>query len=267
MTPLCFIDFLIMFLRLLKKKLLKTARNFSTFILNSFSGSPNSFTSKPSVFETFCLFCNQLSFQAFWSFAFFCSAHLIVLIFCHNCMGKIGPLIRLHADSLSGKECRKVPYMLSAQRGGNKGACPPVEDKQCFQRYDIYQPGAGYELFCHLNGAYGTVGADRHVLHRVNCLAAGVPRSAVLPPPHPRALYSLQSHLLAVICKQRLSAGRWVELSRTLCSPSGLFHVWFNTAAVSTLSSTTAQATREDVQPPFQLILLQTNRLFTFQLS
>lgn len=43
--------------------------------------------------EGFSFYCHQLSFQALWSRAFFCGTHLIIFIFCHNCMGKISPLI------------------------------------------------------------------------------------------------------------------------------------------------------------------------------
>lgn len=80
--------------------------------------------------------------------------------------------------------------------GEKKRAHTPVEDKQGFQRYDI-SIIAAQDMNCSVilmvKGALhsGTVGAERHVLHTVNCLAAGIPRSPSPPPtlpytPHPR---------------------------------------------------------------------------------
>lgn len=67
----------------------------------------------------------------------------------------------------------------------NKRAHTPVEDIQDFQRYDIsiiLAQDMNSSVILMLKGALhsGTVGAERHVLHMVNCLAAGIPRS----PPH-----------------------------------------------------------------------------------
>lgn len=102
-----------------------------------------------------------------------------------------------------------MPCALSAER--KKRAHTPVEDKQSSQRYDI-SIIAAQDMNCSVilmvKGALhsGTVGAERHVLHIVNCLAAGIPRSAPFPQtrhsttppcPPPRPL----SHLLALICR------------------------------------------------------------------
>lgn len=69
----------------------------------------------------------------------------------------------------------------------NKRAHTPVEDKQGFQRYDISIIPAqdmNCSVILMVKGALHsrTVGAERHVLHMVNCLAAGIPRSATHPP-------------------------------------------------------------------------------------
>lgn len=84
-----------------------------------------------------------------------------------------------------------MPCALSAGREKKKKrAHTPVEDKQGFQRYDI-SINLAQDMNCSVSlmvkGSLhrGTVGAERHVLHMVNCLAAGIPRSATSPPPPP----------------------------------------------------------------------------------
>lgn len=108
---------------------------------------------------------------------------------------------RLHAKSLSGKRVSKSA--MCAVCWENKRAHTPVEDKQGFQRYDIsiiLAQDMNSSVILMVKGALhsGIVGAERHVLHMVNCLAAGIPRSATPPPSPPsRPL----SHLLALICR------------------------------------------------------------------
>lgn len=137
----------------------------------------------------------------------------------------------LRAKSLSGKECRKVPCVLSA--GRKKRAHTPVEDKQGFQRYDI-SINLAQDMNCSVilmvKGSLhsGTVGAERHVLHTVNCLAAGIPRSATFPPilkPFQAPVSSPGSNLQTQSSPAGSSPGCWVELNRILCSPSGLLLV------------------------------------------
>lgn len=87
----------------------------------------------------------------------------------------------LHAKSLSGKRVWKSG--VCAVCWENKRAHTPVEDKQGFQRYDISIIPAqdmSSSVILIVKGALhsGRVGAERHVLHTVNCLAAGIPRSA-----------------------------------------------------------------------------------------
>lgn len=106
----------------------------------------------------------------------------------------------LHAKSLSGKRVSKSA--MCAVCWENKRAHTPVEDKQGFQRYDISIIPAqdmNCSVILMVKGALhsGTVGAERHVLHMVNCLAAGIPRSATPPSTPSRPL----SHLLALICR------------------------------------------------------------------
>lgn len=86
----------------------------------------------------------------------------------------------------------------------NKRAHTPVEDKQGFQRYDIsiiLAQDMNSSVILMVKGPLhsGTQGAERHVLHMVNCLAAGIPRSVTTPPSSTpsRPL----SHLLALICR------------------------------------------------------------------
>lgn len=104
--------------------------------------------------------------------------------------------------------------------GENKRAHTPVEDKQAFQIWHIYHPGTGYEQFCHLNGGEGvhsgTGGAERHVLHMVNCLAAGILRS------DPPSVSSPSSNLQTQSSPAGPSPGCWVELSGSLWSPPPL---------------------------------------------
>lgn len=97
----------------------------------------------------------------------------------------------------------------------NKRAHTPVEDKQGFQRYDISIIPAqdmNCSVILMVKGALHsrTVGAERHVLHMVNCLAAGIPRSAAHPPPFSTPSRPL-SHLLALICRHSplLQAHHW----------------------------------------------------------
>lgn len=95
---------------------------------------------------------------------------------------------RLHAKSLSGKRVSKSA--MCAVCWENKRAHTPVEDKQGFQRYDIsiiLAQDTNCSVILMVKGALhsGTVGAERHVLHMVNCLAAGIPRSATPSQPLP----------------------------------------------------------------------------------
>lgn len=143
----------------------------------------------------FFLYYNQLSFRAFWSVAFLCATHLITFIFCHNCMGKISPLIP-SACQITIRERVSKSAMCAVCRERKKRVHTPVEDKQAFQRYDIsIIPVQDMNCSVILMVHRGTLGADRHVLHMVNCLAAGIPRSppltsTVLSPPRPSCLIS-----------------------------------------------------------------------------
>lgn len=107
---------------------------------------------------------------------------------------------RLHAKSLSGKRVSKSA--MCAVCWENKRAHTPVEDKQGFQRYDISiipEQDMNCSVILMVKGALHsvTVGAERHVLHMANCLAAGIPRSATPLSTPSRPL----SHLLALICR------------------------------------------------------------------
>lgn len=112
----------------------------------------------------------------------------------------------------------------------NKRAHTPVEDKQGFQRYDISIIPAqdmNCSVILMVKGALHsrTVGAERHVLHMVNCLAAGIPRSAAHPPllnPFQAPVSSPGSNLQTQSSPAGSSLGCWVELDRILFSPSGL---------------------------------------------
>lgn len=110
---------------------------------------------------------------------------------------------RLHAKSLSGKRVSKSAMCTVCWE--NKRAHTPVEDTQGFQRYDIsiiLAQDMNSSVILMLKGALhsGTVCAERHVLHMVNCLAAGIPRSAN-PHPSPTTPSRPLSHLLALICR------------------------------------------------------------------
>lgn len=150
----------------------------------------------------------------------------------------------LRAKSLSGKECRKVPCALSA--GRKKRAHTPVEDKQGFQRYDI-SINLAQDMNCSVilmvKGSLhsGTVGAERHVLHTVNCLAAGIPRSATFPPSSnpSRPL----SRLLALICRHspllqaHHQAAEW-SWTGSSAPPQASSSSPFTTTAMSTPTNT-----------------------------
>lgn len=103
-------------------------------------------------------------------------------------MGKISPLILSACQITIGERVSKSA--MCAVCWENKRAHTPVEDKQGFQRYDISIIPAqdmNCSVILMVKGALhsGTVGAERHVLHMVNCLAAGIPRSATPPEPLP----------------------------------------------------------------------------------
>ncbi|MED6252321.1 hypothetical protein ATANTOWER_010138 [Ataeniobius toweri] len=102
-------------------------------------------------------------------------------------MEKISPLIP-SACQITIRERVSKSAMCAEEK---KRVHTPVEDQQGFQRYDIsiitvQDMNCSVILMVHS----GTLGADRHVLHMVNCLAAGIPRSATststaLSPPRP----------------------------------------------------------------------------------
>lgn len=81
-----------------------------------------------------------------------------------------------------GAERRKAPRALSA--GGIKELVHLWKTNRLF-RYDIsiiLAQDMNSSVILMAGGAHsGTGGAERHVLHMVNCLAAGIPRSE--PPP------------------------------------------------------------------------------------
>lgn len=140
-----------------------------------------------------------------------------------------------------------------SEREREKKACTPVEDKQGFQRYDIsINPVQDMNCSVILMVHSGTVGADRHVLHMVNCLAAGVPRSATHPHHHLPPFWGLRSHLSAVICKQspllqanqQAAAWSWAE-----CSACPKASPTFNLPLMQCqhFPTTTAQPTHQDV--------------------
>lgn len=147
---------------------------------------------------------------------------------------------RLHAKSLSGKRVSKSA--MCAVCWENKRAHTPVEDKQGFQRYDIsiiLAQDMNSSVILMVKGALhsGIVGAERHVLHMVNCLAAGIPRSATPPPPltpFQAPVSSPGSNLQTQSSPAGSSPGCWVELNRILCSPSGLLLVPFTPTTTST---------------------------------
>lgn len=101
-------------------------------------------------------------------------------------MGKISAWILSACQITIGERVSKSAMCAVCQE--KKGAHTPVENKQGFQRHDISIIPAqdmNCSVILMVKGALhrGTVGAERHVLHMVNCLAAGIPRSAT-PPPH-----------------------------------------------------------------------------------
>lgn len=143
-------------------------------------------------FFSFC--CNRLFIPTpLIALLSFCGTHAVIItfIFCHNCMGKISSLIPSACHvAIGGAECRKPPCVcLSA--GRIKELIHLWKTNRLF-RYDLsiilaqdmnssvisIARGGGREVHS------GTGGAERHVLHMVNCLAAGILRSAP-PPPHP----------------------------------------------------------------------------------
>lgn len=131
----------------------------------------------------------------------------------------------LHAKSLSGKKCRKVPCVLSAGRE-KKGSYTCGRQTGFSEIWHIYHPSAGYELFCHLNGAqwnfrcWKTCVAHSELSgswHSKVCnpyLYSFKPSKAPLSPP------------LAIIYRQSSSAGPslscWVQLNGMICSPLDL---------------------------------------------
>lgn len=136
----------------------------------------------------------------------------------------------LRAKSLSGKECRKVPCALSA--GRKKELIHLWKTNRVFR--DMTSINLAQDMNCSVilmvKGSLhsGTVGAERHVLHTVNCLAAGIPRSAAFPPilkPFQAPVSSPGSNLQTQSSPAGSSPGCWVELNRILCSPSGLLLV------------------------------------------
>lgn len=162
---------------------------FITFALCLFTNSTDSFTLWRSVGGTFSLQCNQLSFKPFWSLVFLYATHLITFIFCYNCMGKISPLILSVCQITIGERVWKGA-MCAVYWEKKKKAHTPVEDKQGFQSYDrtinlVQDMNCSVILMVKEALHSGTVGAERHVLHTVNCLAAGIPRSATPSTPEP----------------------------------------------------------------------------------
>lgn len=159
-------------------------------------------------------------------------------------MGRISPLIPSTCQiTIQGKVSKSAMCAVCWER--KKRAHTPVEDKQGFQRYDIsFIPAQDMKcsVISMVKGALhsGTVGAERHVLHTVNCLAPGIPRSALHPPvpsplnPSQAPVSSPGSNLQTQCSPAGSSPGCWVELNTIRCSPPGLLPVPFTTTTTST---------------------------------
>lgn len=95
----------------------------------------------------------------------------------------------------------------------------------------------------------GTGSAERHVLHMLNCLAAGILRSS--PPPSPVQSRAPLSHLLALICRHRPlleahhQAAEWIWAESSDPPPTGRLQVPFTPTRTSTPAVSPARASSE----------------------